>query len=141
MVQPDGANAPPEFVNVIFERDDQDAAALKDMLAGELSSGRERHELCVAQRRLSNAAIREERAHEAPTEDVAEQPAAGLDLLGVVAGVPLAELSVGSASPVCLTILLRMLPVRVVGKIVWLPRRRFFRTIAVPFDPVCGVLG
>lgn len=88
VVQRRRQDASAQFLGVVFERDDQHAAALKYVFTGQGISGRERQVLRITQRRLAGAAIGKQCAEETACENVAEQPTARRRLLGVVAGIP-----------------------------------------------------
>ena len=55
-MQPRRQDPAPQFVGVVFQRNDQHPGALEDMLAGQFAAGRERDRLQDAQRGFADAA-------------------------------------------------------------------------------------
>ena len=91
VMQPRGEHAPTQFMRIVFQRDDQHARALENMLAGQVAAARERERLQGAQRGFSDASGAEQRRQQTAAETHSEQPATRRRFFKIAASVPDSE--------------------------------------------------
>src|SRR4029453_11202994 len=89
VVQKRRADAPPQLVAIIFERQNESVDPLKHVLAGDLSASDGGNDLGIPKRCLAHRAGTDERGNEASAECVAEYPLARWnEEVLIVAGIP-----------------------------------------------------